>query len=91
MFIESGSENHDVVHVDNNLSSIDEVAEEVVHYGLESGEGVGKAEEHHERFEKPSVHLECHLPFIAILHLDVVIAPSDIKLGKVCSCLEFID
>ena len=35
-----GGEDHYIIHVDNNLSSVDQIPEEVVHHGLEGGGGV---------------------------------------------------
>ena len=72
----------DVVHVDGNISFVNEFAEKVVHHQLEGGRGVCKAEEHNHWFEQTVVRLECGLPFIAIAHSNVIVTPADIQLRK---------
>ena len=37
MFLNSHCEDHDVIHVDHYLSSIDQILEEVVHHCLKDG------------------------------------------------------
>jgi hypothetical protein len=41
----------DVIHVDRDVSFIDQLAEQVVHHQLEGGGGIGESEKHHHRFE----------------------------------------
>jgi len=55
----------------------------MVHHGLEGCGGVCESEEHHEQFKQASIGTECRLPFIALLHPDVVVTPSDVEFGEV--------
>src|SRR5882757_10028159 len=52
---------------------------------------VSETEEHHQRFKESSVGAECSLPFITFLDMDIVVPPSDIKLGEVSCASETID
>ena len=70
--------NEDVVHINGDISFIDQVAKYEVHHGLERGGGVREAKEHDHGFEKAAICLESGFPLIAISNAYVVIAPSDI-------------
>ena len=74
----------DVVHVNRDVTFVDEFTEEVIHHGLEGCRGVCEAEEHDHRFEEAAIRFECSLPLVAIVHADVVIPPTDIQLCKEC-------
>src|SRR5882757_10055762 len=81
----------DVIQVDTDHTLGDEILENVIHHGLEGGWAVSETEEHHQRFEESSVGAECSLPFITFLDTDIVVPPSDIKLGEVSCASETID
>ena len=72
----------DIIHIDRDISFIDELSKEVVHHRLEGGGGVHEAKEHDHRFEEATVRFEHSLPLVAIAHADVVIPPMDIQLRK---------
>ena len=72
----------DVIHVNCDITFIDEFAEEVIHHRLKGGGGVCEAKEHDHRFEEATIRLECSLPLVAVAHANVVISPSDIQLRK---------
>ena len=74
----------DVVHIDGDVTFVDEVAENEVHHGLEGGWGVGEAEEHNHGLEETSIRFESCFPLIAIADAYVVISPSDIQLREEC-------
>jgi hypothetical protein len=49
---------------------------------LECGGQIGEPKEYNAGFEKTLVGDEGYLPFIAFFNPDVVVAPTNIKLGK---------
>jgi hypothetical protein len=81
----------DVIQVDTDYTLDDKILENVIHHGLEGGWAVSETEEHHQRFEKSSVGVECSLPFITFLDADIVVPPADIKLGEVACTSKMID
>ena len=80
--------NENVIHIDEYKSCVDEIPEESIHHRLEHCRRVGKTKEHHQRFKHSSVHFEGGFPFIAFLDLNIVISPTDIKLGEDLSILQ---
>jgi hypothetical protein len=60
------------------MSFHDELMEQVIHHGLESGRTVGQSEVHHQWFKESPVCAESGFPFIALLDPDIVISPPDI-------------
>ena len=71
-------EDEDVVQVNNNLSLIDELPEDLVHRPWEGGRRVAEAEEHDGGLKQAPVGSEGGLPLIPFLDPDVVVAPSNI-------------
>ena len=51
MFVDSLSEDENVIKLDHHMSFCDEFLEDVIYYGLESGWTVGEAKEHDKRFK----------------------------------------
>jgi hypothetical protein len=41
----------DVVHIDRDVSLVDQITEDVVHHGLEGRQGIREAKEHDHQFE----------------------------------------
>ena len=72
----------DIIHVDCDISFIDQFVEKMIHHQLEGGWGIGESKKHHHWFEEASVHLKRGLPLISITNSDIVVAPSDVKLRK---------
>ena len=81
----------EVVHVDDEPSFSNHIPERVGHESLESGGGVGHAEEHNCGFIESPVGNESGFPLVSILDLDVVISPSYVKLGEDLGVFEFVD
>jgi hypothetical protein len=81
----------DVIQVDTDHTFGNEILENVIHHGLESGWTVSETEKHHQRFEKSSVGVECGLPLITFLDSDIVVTPMDIELGEVACASKTID
>ena len=65
--------------------------EDVIHHHLEGCWAVHKAKEHDLWLKEPSVGMECGLPLISLLDLDIVETPLDIQLGKVLGTSELCD
>ena len=71
-----------IVHVDHDVSLIDEVVEYSVYHCLEGGWGVGEAKEHHCWFVKSFIGDKCCFPPIFLFNEDFIISPLDIKPRK---------
>src|SRR5882724_8958985 len=91
MFLHCFREDEDVIQVDADYTLGDQILEYLVHHGLESGWTVGETKEHDQGFEKSSVCAESGLPFITFLDADIVVSPSDIKLGEVARTPESVN
>jgi hypothetical protein len=85
--VEGGVEQEYVIEIDYEVSLIDEVAEDVIHEGLKGSGGVAEAKSHDKGFKKAKGALEGGFPFIACANADVVIAPTDVELGKIARSL----
>ena len=77
-----GRKDEEAIHVDDEPSFGDHVSEGVVHESLERGWRVCESKEHDHWFEEPFMGNKGSLPLMAIFDLDVVITPSDVKLGE---------
>ena len=84
-------EDEKVVHVDDEPSLSDHISEGVIHESLECSRGVIKTEEHDRGFKEPLVDDESHLPLVSVLNANIVVSPSNVKLGKVPGIFEFVD
>jgi hypothetical protein len=83
-------EQEDVVEIDDKVTCVNEVGKDVVHKRLECSGGVAEAKGHNKGFEESEGAFESGFPFVAFANADVIIAPTDVKLGKVAGALEFI-
>ena len=72
----------DVVHVNFQPLFSYHVGEDVVHKGLECRWCIAKSEEHHCWFKKSQGGDEGSFPLVFFTNMDVVIAPSDVKLRE---------
>ena len=71
-------EDEDIVHVNDDVSSENEVTKKVVHHVLEGGRGVGEPKKHKGRLEEAAVRDEGSLPYVPFFHANVFKAPTDI-------------
>ena len=67
-----GGVDEEIVHVDNEPSFSNHIAEGVVHESLEGCGGVGESEEHHGRFEKPLMSDEGGFPLVSVFDSYIV-------------------
>ena len=81
---------YDVIDVDGDLSGVDEVSEDVVHYRLECCGRVCQSEEHDCWLEQSSVHSECCFPFVSLFDSYVVVSPSYVELREYFQSLKVI-
>ena len=58
---------------------------------MEGGGGVSETEEHHCRFKESFVGNEGSFPLMPVFDSDIVVSPSNVKLGEDFCSLEFID
>ena len=79
-----------VVHVDDEPPFSNHVLEGVIHESLECCWGVTKAKEHDGGFEESFVGDEGSLPLVTVLDVNIVVAPMNIKLGKVASVFQLV-
>ena len=86
-----GGINEEVIHVNDKPSFCDHIMKGVVHEALESGGGNGKTEEHHSGFKESLMGDEGSFPLMSIFDSDIIVSPSDIKLGEDFHPLEFIN
>ena len=86
-----GGEDEEVIHIDDKPSFSDHVPEGIVYESLEGGGGVGETEEHNCRFKEAFMGDEGGFPLVSVFDAEVVVAPSNIKLGEDFSISEFID
>ena len=77
-----GGVDEKIVHIDNEPSFGNHVAEGVIHESLKGSGGVGEAEEHYSGFEEPFVGDESCFPLVAIFDSYIVVSPSNVKLGE---------
>ena len=73
-----GGVDEEVVNIDNEPSFGNHtcISEGIVHKLLKGGWGVHEAKEHYSWFKKPFVSDKSSFPLVAILNVNVVIAPS---------------
>ena len=77
-----GGVDEEIIHVDNEPSFGNHIAEGVVHESLKGSGGVGEAKEHYGGFKESSVGDEGCLPLMTILDSYIVIPPSYVELGE---------
>ena len=80
-----------VIHVHTNCAIPDQLHKDVIHHCLEGCRAVCQAKEHHQGFEQPPVRVKGGLPFVPVLHSDIVIPPSDVEFGEVPGPSEGLD
>ena len=84
-------EDEDIVKVDDHNPLHDEIMKDVIHHRLKGGRAVGEAKEHNERLKKTPVGPKGCLPLVPFLDPDVVIPPTNIKLGEVPGPSQTVD
>jgi hypothetical protein len=91
MFFNGLRENENVIEVNTNDALQDKVLKDFIHHHLKCGRTVRKTKEHYQGFEQPVIHPKCALSLIALLHPNIVVAPSDIQLCEVATVVKLIN
>ena len=81
----------EIIYIDFKPTFCDHISEDVVHKCLEHGWGIAKPEEHYCRFKESKGSDKRSLPLICFLNLDVVVPPTDIRLGEQGGILHVVD
>src|ERR1700677_4883557 len=91
MFLEILGENENIIHVDDDVSFVNEVLQNSVHHGLERGRRIGKSEEHDCRFKAASICGKGGFPFVSFFYPKIVVYPPKIHLGEEFRTSKFVD
>ena len=83
-------EDQDVIKVDDN-KLVHDILEDVIDKVLEAGGRIHETETHDEGLEKTLGRGEGGFPFIPLPDPDVVVTPSDVKLGEDAGSFELVD
>ena len=75
-----GGVDEEIIHIDDEPSFGDHVAEGVVHESLKGSGGIGEPEEHHGRFEESFVSDEGCFPLVTVLDSYIVVPPLNVEL-----------
>ncbi|GBG59693.1 hypothetical protein CBR_g54798 [Chara braunii] len=87
--LQGGAKNKDVVKVDHD-TDFEEVAEDVIHGGLECGGGVGETERHYEKLVVPEAGAEGGFVGVLLADADLVEATAEVDIGEVFGSTEGI-
>jgi hypothetical protein len=85
------SVNCDIIHVYREPSLGHFLTKDRVHHHLEGGRRIGETEEHDHVFKEPFWGEKGSFPFICLFNLNVVVSPSDVKLGEQGTSAEAIN
>src|SRR5712672_3385440 len=88
---QGGVEEENIIEVDDEMAFIDKIQEDGVHKGLEGYGCVTKTKGHDKWLEEAKRALDGCFPFVTFSDTDVIVTPTDIKLGEVTRSLELID
>ena len=80
-----------VVHINLEPSFSDHVGENMIHECLKSRRGVAEPKEHYSGFKEAERGNERCFPLVFLPDANVVITPSNIKLGEQCRVFHIID
>ena len=80
-----------IVHIDLEPSLGNHVSKDMIHERLKGRRGITETKEHYGGFEETKRGDECCFPLVFLLDTNVVIAPSDIKLGEQRRVFHIID
>ena len=87
----AGCCNAGIIHVDNKVAGVDQIAENNVHHPLEGGRGIGHAKEHYQRFESTKGTDKRGFVLVAFADADIGVSPADVKLCETRGPQELVD
>ena len=95
MLIQSVRKDQDVVQVDNHMSFVHQILEDVVHEVLECGRSIAETKGHDSGFEESPIRTKGCLPLVPFLDPNVVVYSPNIEFSEVLGVLrlvyEFLD
>ena len=68
----------DIVHVDGDVTFVDQLSKDEVHHGLKGSRGICKAEKHDHGFKQTLISFESCLPLVAVSNAYIVVSSSDV-------------
>ena len=71
-----------VIHIDLEPLLSDHVSEDMIHEHLKSWRSITETKEHYSGFKEAERSDECCFPLVLFPNMNVVIAPSNIKLSE---------
>jgi hypothetical protein len=74
----------DIIHIDSDVSLVDQFSENEIHHRLEGGGCVCETEEHDHGFEEASIGFKGRFPLIIVTNTNVVISPANVQLREEC-------
>ena len=77
-----GGVDEEVIHIDDEPSFGNHVAEGVVHKSLKDSGGVGEAEEHYGWFEESLVGDKGRFQLVTVFDSHIVVSPSNVELRE---------
>ena len=80
-----------VVHIDFELSLGNHVSKDMIHERLKCRRSITETKEHYGGFKEAEKSDECRFPLVFLPNANVVITPSNIKLGEQCGVLHIIN
>ena len=81
----------DIIQVDDYVSFVQEVTEDLIHETLEGSRRIAETEGHGGWLEETPVGAEGCLPLVSFLDPDVIVAPAYVQLGEEPGVLCLID
>ena len=91
MFSKGSGKDENIVHINDNMASVDKITKGTIHELLEGGWGVAETKKHDKGFKEATIGFEGGFPFISFLDSDIMVALVDIQLGEVDRIFEFIE
>ena len=83
--------NAEIIHIDLEPSFCNHIRENMIHKCLEGGRGVIETEKHDHRFIETKRSDKGCLPLIRLLNPNVVIPPTNVKLGEINKVLHIVN
>ena len=84
-------EDENVIHVENQPPFCNHITKGIIHKTLEGSGGIAQAKGHYGGFKETSMSNKGSFPLMFIFNTDIIVSPSDIKLGEYLSALKLVN
>ena len=74
------SEDHEIIHINDQESFMHLITEDVVHYLLEGAQAIAHSKEYNNWFVGPNRYNKCTLLFVIIFYMNIVVSLAKIHL-----------